>query len=404
MAYIEENQRPVKRTSSAHSAAHKSTQRPAGAVKHHTTPKKNVKRRKKSFNPLPIIIVLLALVILGICWVGGLFGGSDDVVTPVATQAPTTANTDSLFGTTNTTNDDYSDLVASEQVNIDMSDLSVTEGLDETWFNVLLLGGDTKVVTERGRTDTMMICSINMKTGRVKLTSILRDTAVKVEGKTRHINTAYFYGGPALAIKTVNEYFDMNIQYYAYVDFSGFATIATELGGVEMDVTENEVDQINENVAEQYELAYKQGKLDYDTAKNAYYSTKLTTPGSQIHLDGMQTLGYARIRKLDSDMARAERQRKVLNALMLKMKGADISKIMTIVAKCSGSYVTNLDIQTIINVSSLVLGNGDLSSVESLRLPIQGSYKEEVRNEEAMLYDMDVSENSRALYNFIYNS
>lgn len=396
------------RPASAH-PAQKTGTRPATGARKPVSGKTPAKRRKKKSNPMPAILILAVLVVLAILLITGVFGKKNDNTN---TNKPTN-NTPAVTNTNNNTDfdtgytfedDDMSDLVASEKITYDITDLSVNENLSEEWFNVLLLGGDTKVLTERGRTDSMIICSINRKTGRVKLTSIMRDTAVQIDGKTRRINTAYFYGGAKQAMKTVNEYFNMNITNYVYVDFNGFAKIAEELGGVEMDITQSEMESINENVTEHYIIMYRQGVMDYDTALAGYESNLLDKYGSKTPLTGEQCLGYARIRKLDSDYARAERQRKVLNALMLKMKGADISKIMTTVAKCADSYITNMDIQTIVSVASLVLGNGDMSGVESMRLPVSGTYKEEARNNDAMLYDMDVSANSRELYNFIYNN
>ena len=142
--------------------------------------------------------------------------------------------------------------------------------------------------------------------------------------------------------------------------------------------------------------------MEKQAAYDAYLADQLDTFGSNIHLNGMQTLGYARIRKTDSDYARAERQRAVLNALMIKLKGADATKLMTLAAANAGCYRTNLTLNTIVNLGLLVLDKADFDGAEELRLPINGTYKEEVRNNDAMLYDMDKAENIKQLYKFIY--
>ena len=320
---------------------------------------------------------------------------------PVVTPAPTIPMTGSAFADLLSSVEDSQGGETSAGLYVE--DLSVTEGLDSSWLNILLLGADARNTNEPTRTDTMMILSINRKTGNVKLASIMRDTAVSFEGYDNvRLNTAYFHGGERLTMKTINEYFGMNIQKFVYVDFNGFAAIAEILGGIDMDISASEMDHINRNVVEQYKIAYSQGRISYEDAENEYYSTVLKEPGTNIHLNGMQTLGYARIRKLDSDYARAERQRKVLNKLMANLKSASSSKLFTLYTQCEDYFRTNLSMGETIELASLVLNRSDFRLADEMRLPVAGSYKEEKRNEDAMLYDMDKAINQRELYNFIY--
>ena len=320
---------------------------------------------------------------------------------PVVTAAPTIPMTGSAFADLLSSVDDSQGGETSAGVYVE--DLGITEGLDSNWLNILLLGADARNSNEPTRTDTMMILSIHRKTGNVKLASIMRDTAVSFEGyENVRLNSAYFHGGERLTMKTINEYFGMNIQKFVYVDFNGFAAIAEILGGIDMDISASEMDHINRNVVEQYKIAYSQGRISYEDAENEYYSTVLKEPGTNIHLNGMQTLGYARIRKLDSDYARAERQRKVLNKLMANLKSASSSKLFTLYTQCEDYFRTNLSMGETIELASLVLNRSDFRLADEMRLPVAGSYKEEKRNEDAMLYDMDKAINQRELYNFIY--
>lgn len=374
------------------------------------TAKKKKKTRKKSHFFLGLLIFILILALIA----GALYlldrKGYIDVpfekifktgssVVPAATKSPKYDEMTSVFSDIET-NDDGLD--ASQAGSVNVTELSITEGLDENWLNVLLLGTDTRVTYEAARTDTMMICSIHKVTGEIKLTSIMRDTAVKINGRNTRINSAYFYGGAQLAMKIVNEYFGMNISNYVVVDFSGFASIAETLGGVEMNVTKAEMDWINHNVKEQYYLLYKQGKMEIEPAYEAYLANQLETYGTGIHLNGMQTLGYARIRKTDSDYARAERQRAVLNALLGKLQGSDATQLMTLAVANASCYKTNLSITNIVNLGLTVLNSKNFSGAAELRLPVNGTYKEEVRNNDAMLYDMDVQANTKELHKFIY--
>lgn len=367
--------------------------------------KKKRAKKAKAFLRIVLTLIILAVLAFAAIKLVPVFVGADKKPTP--TPAPN-------YTSTNGEPNVFYELVSAEPTpapegegnSIEVTDLSVTPGLDETWLNVLLLGTDSRILTEPARTDTMIICSINRTTGDVKLTSIMRDTDVSFEGhKSTRINNAFFYGRANLAMKVVNETFGMNIQHYVYVDFNGFARIAEKIGGIEMQITENEMKHINHNVMEQYHLLIKQGKMEYDAAEKEYYDTLLetyTTDGTPVHLNGMQTLGYARIRKLDSDYGRTERQRKVLNALMGKMQNASLTELTNMAVSNAEYYSTNLSLKQILDLAQVVLGRTDFTQAKSMYLPVQGSYKEEVRNNDARLYDVDKEKNKVALYNFIY--
>lgn len=283
-----------------------------------------------------------------------------------------------------------------------VDDLAVNESLPKEWMNILLLGSDERTLTESARTDSMIICSINCTTGEVKLTSIMRDLAVTYDeigdyNGTYRINAANFFGGEELAMRVVNECFGLNIENYVRVNFYGFQQIAQQLGGVEMDITKEEMDEINYRIVEQAKAAYKAG-IDESALPNEY----LETYGENTHLDGRQTLAYARIRKLDGgDYARSERQRKVLVALMNKLQGADAATLLGVANAALPHIKTNLSPDTILSVALKVLQSG-LRDVESFRLPINDSYTQETRDGQDMLYDCNWSKNASELYYFIY--
>lgn len=290
-------------------------------------------------------------------------------------------------------------LTAEQMVQVD--NLSINTELSSEWMNVLLLGTDERWINTSARTDSMLICSINTTTGEVKLTSIMRDLAVEFDdigqyNGTFRINSANYFGGPELAMKTVNECFDMNIQYYVTVNFFGFQKIAQKLGGIEIDITEEEMEQINKLIREQYKLAYY-GGIDETDQENEY----LETFGESTHLNGRQTLAYARIRKIDNDYMRSERQRLVLTKLMGKLKERNPLEIASLATSMSDQFRTNMKIEDIITVALKVMSS-DIADVDTFRLPVVGTYKEERRNEQDMLYGCDWSSNFTQLYNFIY--
>jgi len=402
---------PVKRPAGSQPARKPNGNQAANAKK------KPVKKKKSAFPVVIAILLVLALAVGGFV----IFGGKDDENKGGESGKSANTTTPSVSGDETKSGDeqtsfafasipgDDNTLPSAGGYSVKVTDLSVTEGLDENWMNILLLGTDARTLSEPARTDTMIICSIHKQTGEVKLASIMRDTNVFFEGNTKNgtrINNAFFYGGPQLAMKVVNECFGMNIEKYVCVNFDGFAVIAEMIGGVDMVITENEMKQINHNVMEQYHIMIEQGKIEYSVAEKEYYASALktyTTNNDKIHLNGMQALGYARIRKLDSDYARTDRQRKVLNALMEELKGQDILTLTKLGVNCMGYFNTNLSLQgEILQIASLVLNRADFKSAETMHLPVTGTYKEEYRNNDARLYDMDIEANTRALYEFIY--
>lgn len=318
---------------------------------------------------------------------------------PDATQAPQTqySNISEMLADTG---NQVEGLSADKMVKVE--GLSIKEGLPSEWMNVLLLGTDERILSESGRTDAMMICSINTNTGEVKLTSIMRDLGVTFNdigefNGTYGINAANFFGGPKMAMKTVNELFDMNIQNYVMVNFFGFGKIAQRLGGVEVDITEDEMKIINKDIVAQFKMAYREGITDFDPEQ-----VKLETYGPNTHLNGNQTLAYARIRHLDGgDYMRTTRQQIVLSKLLEKAKKLSLIDLATLGAEMLPMVRTNMDLDFILKIAGTVMNNG-ISNLETFRLPVNGTYKEEVRKEKSLLWDCDYATNAVKLYDFIY--
>ena len=323
------------------------------------------------------------------------FDESDDVVDDTPTQY---ANIAEMLASEDST--EIEGLTESQMALI--SDLAVNTSLPDEWLNVLLLGTDDRWMRNSSRTDAMIICSINRNTGEVKLASIMRDLDVNLHDIGRYsgnwrINAANFFGGAKLAIRTVNECFNMNIKYYVMVNFFGFQRIAEKLGGIDIDISEEEMNQINVWAYHAYKVARKH---NIDVSDVVY--EKLTSFGPNTHLNGTQALGYARIRKLNGgDYMRAERQRKVLGKLMEKAKQLSAMEIAALGASMIDQVRTNLELNDIINTAITVAGTG-VGGCETMQLPVTGTFKQETRNNESRLWDCDFKANSLALYNFIY--
>lgn len=305
------------------------------------------------------------------------------------------------------TDDDSDDVVApvlSDSAELKVEDLHITEGLDSNWLNVLLLGSDQRTPNEAYRTDTMMICSINKSTGEVKLTSIMRDTAMYMgefgdQSGLYRMNVACYAGGPEYLMQFLNDNLNLNISSYVMVDFTSFSTIAEKLGGIEIDISQAEMEEINYNLHRQAKVAYESGMTEEEIYATYVY---LEEYGENVHLNGPQVLGYARIRKLDTDSLRTERQRKVLIAMLEKLRTRTPQEIMSLAMSLGGYVTTNMSIDDIITVA-LVVVNSDME-VEQLRLPVIGSYVQETRDGEAMLYDTNWETNATEVHEFIYGN
>lgn len=243
------------------------------------------------------------------------------------------------------------------------AELSLTDGLPSSPFNVLVLGVDV-LSSGTQRSDTMMIASIDGKT--LRLTSIQRDMIAEIDGHGKNkINAAYAFGGPELAMRTVNEALDLNIMRYVVVDFTVLVKLVDALGGIEMDITEAEMEHINLNV-------WKSRKV---FAPLGYTAEQLTEYGEGVHLNGLRALAYARIRKLDSDFMRTSRQRATVKAMLKKLRAQLWNPVVLtrfISAGLSG-VETNLSPIELLSLGEKALFSAE---IEQLRLPIDGSFSD----------------------------
>lgn len=229
------------------------------------------------------------------------------------------------------------DLTASGAMNTDLNSDELLN--DPQILNVMLFGEDNGDGSEHGRSDTMIMLSIDNRHKKLKLTSFLRDVYVNVPGYGQDkLNAAYTYGGPQLAIQTIESNFGINIDRYAVVDFEAFRDIIDILGGVDIELTADEVayinwqSYINGQTEERYELEEVAGVT---------------------HLNGRQALWYARNRGYEdeahpefvmpgNDFERTSRQRNLLETIMTEFKSADLTQIIQIVSQIGPMITTNL--------------------------------------------------------------
>ena len=264
-------------------------------------------------------------------------------------------------------------------------DLALTDGLPARCINVLLLGTDL-LRDSAQRSDAVIIASVGY--GRLRLTSVLRDTVVEIPGHgANKLNAAFAYGGAELAMRTLNQNFGLNIMHYARVDYVALVKLVDAIGGVEMDITEAERDRLNTTVLEVWRVFKPLG----------YTATELTQYGERVHLDGLQALAYARIRKIDSDYVRASRQRKLLSAMLVKIRANLWNPAMWVRLwqAVMGSIDTNMSPLQMISLGEKALMAGGASQ---LRLPVDGSFTDDG----SKLNVNDRNANRAAFIHFVY--
>jgi len=230
---------------------------------------------------------------------------------------------------------------------------------DEEIVNIAFFGLDRRYAGEPARSDCIMILSVDKKHKKIKMNSIMRDTYVKVNGHSdTKINHAYAYGGPQLAVRTLNENFDMNIKDFVSVDFYKLENIIDALGGIEVNISEEELKYINFYIRETANIERKEVK-------------EVTTSGNQT-LNGMQAVAYSRIRyTAGGDFVRTERQRMVLASLFNKISGGGAAELSSNVSKLLPYVETSMSSMDIIKLGTSAFTTGT-TNLEQERFPLDG--------------------------------
>lgn len=207
-----------------------------------------------------------------------------------------------------------------DYVNLKSTEITINHGVDEslaTYRNIALLGIDARADTfgTGNRSDCIMILSLNEKTKDVKIASVYRDTYLNIDGHgLDKVTHAYSYGGPKLALNTLNKNLDLNITEFVAINFDTVRVVVDSIGGVEMPIDSQEVKYIN-------------GYINNLNKQFGTSSANITTPGT-YKLDGVQALAYSRIRYTDGgDYKRTERMRDVFMAVFKKAKTLNISEL-----------------------------------------------------------------------------
>lgn len=266
---------------------------------------------------------------------------------------------------------------------VDLTKLNLNQNLPEDVVNILLIGVDGRdnnldVGVQHG--DVQIIVSINKQDGSMKLTSVLRDLYVTIPGykAMNRINVAYARGGGQLAMRTMNELLELNIQHYVSINFYGLASIIDSLGGIDIELTKAEATAINNYISKNLK------KGGYDNQGKDYKRQPLAKKDGVQHLDGIQAVMYARLRSIDNDFKRSERQRHLLELLLSKVldEGLDLDKLLGLLETCLPYAETNMSAMDMINLAMDVLESDILSRMkedgpllEQNRIPMDETWK-----------------------------
>ena len=268
--------------------------------------------------------------------------------------------------------------------------------------NIALFGVDARDYdggTFAGRSDAIMVMSIDNVHHKVKLTSIMRDVRVYMGDGSPYdsgydkLNHAYMYGGPEQAIRAINQNFGLDIQDYVTVNFSAMAKIVDAFGGVNIDLTEEEVEQININMRDL--AATSPDSMAGDVSTYAPLSA-----GEGVLLNGDEAVAYGRIRAIGNDNGRVERQQEVLSALLSKASSISKLEYPSIIQQLAPLCETSLTFDKMIGLAQIALTGFD---IERLSIPsdVEGYASDYCEGGGWMwTYDTDVA--AQHIHEFIY--
>lgn len=245
--------------------------------------------------------------------------------------------------------------------------------------NILLIGVDQRA-DEASRSDTMILLSIDRKNRKIKLTSFLRDTYVTIPNNgSGRLNAACTYGGANLVIDTIEHNFKVKIDHYVYVNFSMFETIVNGIGGINVNITEHEAEYMR------------------DTVKIPYIKS------GENHLNGGAALWFCRIRTLDDDFHRTERQRQVISSIIRTATRTSPLKLISTVKSVLPNIKTDI---SPLRMTALIEGAGLFYihfDIEQISVPFDGLWEDAVIDGQAVL-SIDKEANVDKLHQYIYGN
>lgn len=267
-----------------------------------------------------------------------------------------------------------------QQLNIDTSTYSSVK-------NIALLGIDSRKDNDSGRSDAVIILTIDKEHNKIKLTSIARDSHVAIDGRGKDkLTHSYAFGKSTLAVKTLNKNFGLEITDYVTINFYEFSRIIDYIGGVEVEVSQKEKDHLNSYIIPKLK---KQTDLECNS---------ISKTGKQL-LSGAQALCYSRIRKIDGDIERGNRQKEVLEAMFNRVKDTSLTKLPAVAEMVLSQCQTSLSTKDIMSMGVWAVSSKptiENMSVPNKQIPSKG---QTINGSWQYVYDLDVA--SKEMEKFI---
>lgn len=280
-------------------------------------------------------------------------------------------------------------------------DLGISKKDYDNIINIVLLGSDSKDMddTYGGNSDAIMIISVNPKYKSIKLISIPRDTAANIEGEKKRykINYAFAKGKEQLALKTINQNFDLSLKEYITINISSMYDIINELGGVELNITKEEMNWINQYI----DMFYGFSGKPVQKVKN-YGKVTLTGEQAAAHVKERMA-GFSRKTAEHGDYGRTRRQRDVFTAMLNKIANKDPMEISKIIDMILAQVTTNVNVAKYTTKLPEFIANKDtyLNNVTSVMVPAV-EYSKEIMENGAYIYVTDVEKAKKDFIKYMY--
>lgn len=276
-----------------------------------------------------------------------------------------------------------------QTITINKDDIEINDGIShEGYTTVALFGGDSREgeLGEGTHADTMIVVSLDNESREIKMASVYRDT-ILCQGDNTYLkaNNAYFVGGPKEAINMLNRNLDLDIEDYVTVDFKALVDTIDLLGGIDIDIKEEEIQPLNKYIKE--------------TAKTSGTKAHTISNAGEQHLDGTQAVTYARIRSTEGgDYTRTERQRLVIKKLFEKTVKTNLSTVNEIIDTVFPQVSTSFELKELIALAS---GITEYELGDNTGFPIDktdGTYE----NVGSIVIPLGLEENVKKLHEFLY--
>lgn len=297
-------------------------------------------------------IVIIAVVGVILILFFAVIGVVNNFLNKINKEDEEGIETSEEFFETDTFNGNY-EVISPDDIQWDQSELYD----DSELLNILIVGQDSREATGRQRTDTMILLSFNPETNKASMISFLRDMYVQIPSYSdNRLNAAYVFGGFSLMKDTFKKNFGLTIDGCFRINFSGFEEVIDILGGVDIELTEAEAEIVGDGAQ-----------------------------AGICHLDGEHALMYARIRKIDSDFSRTERQRKIVSAVFEKVKGSSVSDLLDLVSTILPYLSTDMSNMEIASIAVKYASSLASLDVSAYHVPPDGTYKNAMIREMAVL-------------------